>query len=63
MFKSHNQHTDENDDSHEEVQEVAGTQSVNRPTQGGVVCVIRRLLGICNTHTHAYIHSKADIQM
>ncbi len=61
MFKSHHQDTDENDDGHEEVQEVAGTQSMDGPTDGGVVHVVRYLLRLWNTHvnTHTQTHTQS----
>lgn len=59
MFEGHHQDTDENDDSHEEVQEFAGTHSVDKSTNRGVVCVIWHLLSPWNIPSK-YAHTNTQ---
>ena len=40
MLEGHDEDTHQNDGGHEDVKEVAGTQSVYGATHRGVVCVI-----------------------
>ncbi len=62
MLDAHGEDIDADDEGDEEVQVVAGTQCVDGQTQGGVVRIIRPLLGLwrtqTNTHTHRQIYAK-----
>ena len=51
MLDAHGEDVDADDEGDEEVQVVAGTQCVDGQTHGGVVCVVRPLLGLWRTQT------------
>lgn len=54
VLNAHSKDVDADDEGDEEVQVVAGTQRVNGQTQGGVVSIVRPLLGLWRAQTNMW---------
>lgn len=63
MLNAHGEDVDADDEGDEEVQVVAGTQCVDGQTQGGVVCIVRPLLGLWSTQTYGKTETVSDFAL
>lgn len=60
MLNAHGEDVDADDERDEEVQVVAGTQCVDGQTQGGVVRIVRPLLGLWNAQTNKQTYGRTE---